>query len=76
MLPLTFADPQDYDKIREDDKVDLLVSGLTPEQPVTMIVKHSDGTQNEIMLNHTMNASQIEWFRAGSALNLIALKNQ
>jgi aconitate hydratase len=76
MLPLTFADPKDYDKIKEDDKVDLLVSSLAPEKPVKMIVKHSDDTQNEIILNHTMNSSQIEWFKAGSALNLIALKNQ
>lgn len=74
MLPLTFADPKDYDKIKEDDKVDLLISSLTPEKQVKMIVKHSDGTKDEIMLNHTMNASQIEWFKAGSALNLIAKK--
>lgn len=72
MLPLTFADPKDYDKIREDDKVTIFVSQLAPEKQIKMLVKHSDGTQNEIWLNHTMNASQIEWFKAGSALNLIA----
>ncbi|AFH50575.1 Aconitase A [Ignavibacterium album JCM 16511] len=72
MLPLTFADPKDYDKIREDDKVTIFVSQLQPEKPIKMLVKHSDGTQDEIWLNHTMNASQIEWFKAGSALNLIA----
>lgn len=72
MLPLTFADPKDYDKIKEDDRVTIFVSQLAPEKPVKMIVKHSDGTQDEILLNHTMNASQIEWFKAGSALNLIA----
>lgn len=72
MLPLTFADPKDYDKIKEDDKVTIFVSQLQPEKPVKMLVKHSDGTQDEIWLNHTMNASQIEWFKAGSALNLIA----
>lgn len=76
MLPLTFADPRDYDKIKEDDKVDLLVSSLQPENQVKMIVKHSDGSKDEIMLNHTMNASQIEWFKAGSALNLIAQKQK
>lgn len=76
MLPLTFADPKDYDKIKEDDKVDLLVSSLQPEKQVKMIVKHSDGSKDEIMLNHTMNASQIEWFKAGSALNLIAQKQK
>lgn len=72
MLPLTFADPKDYDKIREDDKVTIFVSQLAPEKQIKMLVKHSDGTQDEIWLNHTMNASQIEWFKAGSALNLIA----
>lgn len=72
MLPLTFADPKDYDKIKEDDKVTIFVSQLQPEKPLKMLVKHSDGTQDEILLNHTMNASQIEWFKAGSALNLIA----
>ncbi|MEP0861751.1 MAG: aconitate hydratase [Ignavibacterium sp.] len=72
MLPLTFADPKDYDKIKEDDKVTIFVSQLQPEKPIRMLVKHSDGTQDEIWLNHTMNASQIEWFKAGSALNLIA----
>jgi len=74
ILPLTFANPSDYDKIREDDKVTLFASELQPEQPVRMIVKHSDSSEDEIMLNHTMNASQIEWFKAGSALNLIAQK--
>ena len=72
MLPLTFADPKDYEKIKEDDRVTIFVSQLAPEKPIKMLVKHSDGTQNEIWLNHTMNASQIEWFKAGSALNLIA----
>ncbi|GMU94990.1 MAG: aconitate hydratase [Ignavibacterium album] len=72
MLPLTFADPKDYDKIKEDDKVTIFVSQLAPEKRIKMLVKHSDGSQDEIWLNHTMNASQIEWFKAGSALNLIA----
>jgi len=76
MLPLTFADPKDYDKIKEDDKVDLLVSQLAPEKQVKMIVKHKNGSKDEIMLNHTMNEAQIKWFNAGSALNLIAEKNK
>ena len=76
MLPLTFADPKDYDKIKEDDKVDLLISNLAPDKPVKMIVKHSDGSKDEVMLNHTFNSAQIEWFKAGSALNLIAQKNK
>lgn len=76
MLPLTFADPKDYDKIKEDDKVDLLVTQLSPGKQLKMIVKHKDGTKDEIMLNHTMNETQIGWFKAGSALNLIAEKNK
>lgn len=76
MLPLTFADPKDYDKIKEDDKIDLLISSLAPEKQVKMIVKHSDGSKDEILLNHTFNTAQIEWFKAGSALNLIASKQK
>lgn len=72
MLPLTFADPKDYDKIKEDDRITIFVSQLAPEKQIKMLVKHSDGNQDEIWLNHTMNDSQIEWFKAGSALNLIA----
>ncbi len=76
MLPLTFADQKDYDKIKEDDKVDLLISSLAPEKQVKMIVKHKDGSKDEVMLNQTFNAAQIEWFKAGSALNLIASKQK
>jgi aconitate hydratase A / 2-methylisocitrate dehydratase len=73
MLPLTFADPADYDKIQEDDRINLVgVTELVPGSQITMVMKHADGTSDEIMLNHTMNANQIEWFKAGSALNLIA----
>lgn len=77
MLPLTFANPSDYDKIMEDDRVNLTgLKELTPGSQVKMIVKHKDGSEDEILLNHTMNKSQIEWFKAGSALNLIAQKNK
>jgi aconitate hydratase len=76
MLPLTFADPKDYDKIQEEDRVTLKVSELEPEKPVKMLLKHSDGTSDEVMLNHTMNDTQIKWFKAGSALNLIAAQNK
>jgi len=77
MLPLTFADPKDYDKILEDDKVDIAgLDKLSPGNPVKMIVKHKDGKTDEVMLNHTMNDAQIKWFKAGSALNLIAQKNK
>ncbi len=76
MLPLTFANPSDYDKIKEDDKVDLNVSTLSPGSQVKMTVKHNDGSKDEILLNHTFNESQIGWFKAGSALNLIAMGNK
>lgn len=72
MLALTFNDKADYDKIQEDDNIDIL--GLTDFKegtPLTMILKHSDGSIDEIVLNHTYNAQQIEWFKAGGALNVI-----
>jgi aconitate hydratase len=70
MLALTFENPSDYDKIREDDRVSIL--GLTtfaPGKPLTLFVEHSDGTSDSIQLHHTYNDSQIRWFKAGSALN-------
>ncbi len=73
MLGLTFANPADYDKIQEDDTFDIL--GLTTFAegiPLTLVANHKDGSKDEIKLNHTYNASQIGWFKAGSALNLIA----
>jgi aconitate hydratase len=72
MLGLTFADKADYDKIQEDDVIDVL--GLTtfaPDTPLTLVLHHADGTSDEIKANHTYNAQQIEWFKAGSALNII-----
>ncbi len=73
MLPLTFADPYDYDKIQEDDTFNLVgLKEFTPGKQLKMIVKHSDGSADEIWLNHSFNAGQIEWFKAGGALNLIA----
>jgi len=72
VLPLTFADASEYNKIMEDDKVRLDVSNLKEVQQVKMILKHNDGNETVIMLNHTLNNQQIEWFKAGSALNLIA----
>ncbi|NOX65883.1 MAG: aconitate hydratase, partial [Chlorobi bacterium] len=77
MLPLTFADPADYDKILEDDLLSIVgLKELAPGKQLKLIVKHSDGSSDEIMLNHTMNENQIEWFKAGSALNLIAAQNK
>jgi aconitate hydratase len=74
MLPLTFEDPADYDKIMEDDMIDLDVKDIAPGSKVKMTLKHSDGTIEEVMLNHTMNQQQIDWFKVGSALNLMAKK--
>ncbi len=73
MLALTFADKGDYDKVREGDRFD--IGGLTtfaPAVPLTLTLHHSDGTQESCLLNHTYNALQIEWFKAGSALNALA----
>jgi len=72
MLGITFADSNDYDKIQEDDIIDIL--GLTtfaPGQQLTVVLHHKDGTQDSFPVNHTYNAQQIEWFKAGGALNII-----
>lgn len=72
MLALTFARKEDYDKVREGDRVDILgLTGFSPGKPLTVVLHHTDGTQDEFPVNHTYNESQIAWFRAGSALNLI-----
>ncbi|KAF1737033.1 Aconitate hydratase, mitochondrial [Beauveria bassiana] len=72
MLPLTFADPADYDKIKPDDKVDILATQLAVGKPITMVVHPKDGKSFEISLQHTFNEAQIEWFKNGSALNTMA----
>jgi aconitate hydratase len=72
VLALTFADKADYDKIKEDDNIDVLgLNDFTPGKPLTMVLNHADGSRDEFPVNHTYNANQIEWFKAGSALNLI-----
>lgn len=71
LLALTFQDPKDYDRIREDDRISLVgLQELAPGKPVRCIVKHADGTSEELRLNHSYSESQLEWFRVGSALNL------
>lgn len=73
VLPLTFADPADYDKINPADKISILgLKTLTPGVPLTAKFTKADGSSYEIKLNHTLNQGQIEWFKAGSALNLLA----
>ena len=73
VLALTFVDPADYDKVRADDAVDIVdLAGLAPGVPVRVVLRHADGATDEIATSHTMNEEQIGWFRAGSALNLLA----
>ena len=72
MLGLTFANKEDYDKIQEDDTLDIV--GLTefaPGKPLTVVLHHADGTKEEITVNHSYNEQQIGWFKAGGALNII-----
>ena len=76
MLALTFADPADYDKIQEEDFMDIDgVKEFAPGVPLTVVLHHGDKTTEEIVVNHTYNAQQIEWFKAGSALNYMNLVN-
>ena len=75
VLPLTFADPADYEKIGVDDRISITgLAELAPGVPVTAIIHHADGTDETITLNHSLNAEQVEWFRAGSALNVLRNK--
>jgi aconitate hydratase len=76
MLALTFNDENDYDLIREDDIFNFTdLDSFAPDKQITLNVIHSDGAEDMIKLNHTYNKQQIEWFRAGSALNLIKKQN-
>jgi aconitate hydratase len=75
MLGLTFANKDDYNKIQEDDQID--INGLTtfsPDKPLTLTLNHKDGSKDTITVNHSYNANQILWFKAGSALNLMGGK--
>jgi aconitate hydratase len=73
MLALTFANEADYDKIQEDDTINFTdLESFTAGKPLTLEFIHADGSKDIILANHTYNDSQIEWFKAGSALNLIA----
>ena len=71
LLALTFPNPDDYDRIQEDDRISLLgLKDLAPGKPVECIVKHADGSSETLQLNHSYGESQVAWFRLGSALNL------
>ncbi|MBP6334369.1 MAG: aconitate hydratase [Bacteroidia bacterium] len=72
MLALTFEDKADYNKIREDDSIDILgLKDFKPATPLTIVLNHTDGTVDKFKVNHTYNENQIEWFKAGGALNII-----
>ncbi len=77
MLAMTFDNPDDYDKIQEDDKIDILgLKEFAPGSQFTVVCNHADGSNDEFKANHTYSRIQIEWFKAGSALNLIKQKNK
>lgn len=72
MLALTFADKTDYDKIQEDDSIDVIgLTSFAPNAPLSLVLNHKDGSSDTISVNHTYNQQQIEWFKAGAALNII-----
>lgn len=72
MLGLTFADKNDYDKVQENDTIDILgLSDFQTGKPLSVVLHHADGSEETIVANHTYNQQQIEWFKAGSALNII-----
>ena len=72
MLALTFADKADYDKVREDDLIDIIgLTNFAPGMPLLIKLHHADGSSDTFHVNQTFNDAQIEWFKAGSALNLI-----
>jgi aconitate hydratase len=72
MLGLTFVNPADYDKVLEDDSIDIIsLTEFTTNVPLTIVLNHKDGSIEKFEVNHTYNAQQIEWFKAGAALNII-----
>lgn len=75
MLALTFANKEDYEKVLEDDTIDIKgLSKFAPGSTLTIVLNHADGTKDEFEVNHTYNDQQIEWFKAGGALNIIRMK--
>ncbi len=76
ILALTFVNPEDYEKIQEDDRISLVgLNELEPQKNVKCILTHSDNSKEEIPLTHSYNKSQLEWFKSGSALNVLRNKN-
>lgn len=75
MLALTFANKEDYEKVQEDDTIDIIgLTDFTPGKPLTIVLHHKDGGTDAFTANHTYNEQQIEWFKAGGALNIIRKK--
>ena len=77
MLALTFVDKSDYEKVREDDQIDILgLKTFAPGSQIALVLHHSDGTSEKFTVAHTYSENQIDWFRAGGALNLIRLQQK
>jgi len=75
VLPLTFADPASYDKIQETDRISIVgLDKLAPDRNLQVIAHHADGSEDRFEAAHTLNQEQIDWFRAGSALNLLRMQ--
>jgi len=77
VLPLTFVDTADYDTIKVDDRISILgLDELAPEKKIHAVITHADGSEDRIELEHSLNAEQVEWFKAGSALNVLRKKQE
>lgn len=77
ILPLTFSDPADYDRIQETDRISITgLNALAPNKSLEMLITHSNGGKDSLTVKHTLTEEQIEWFKAGSALNLIKKRRQ
>ena len=75
MLGLRFETPEEYDLVQEDDSIDIVgLTSFAPGKQLQVVLNHADGSSDTIQVNHTYNEGQIEWFKAGSALNLIKAK--
>jgi aconitate hydratase len=76
VLPLTFVNSKDYDRVLEDDRISILgLSKLAPGSVHEVVLHHAGGAEERVQVRHSYNAEQIEWFRAGSALNLLRMSN-
>ena len=72
MLALTFANKEDYDKVLEDDSIDIIgLTSFREGSPLIVVLNHENGSNDQVKVNHTYNEPQIEWFKAGGALNVI-----